>query len=240
MDTANETGTETGPEADSNKQTPRETRGARLRRRLTPGSGWLLGAGTGGGKARGILRVWQLFDRVLVHFTPMIPIPGAVDNVFKLQYLQYHGHPVTLPDGTHVGRGDSICWLHMNNSLLAHMDGQLSLLRAFRGDLQALARYVQRPEFPADVKAFYGYTLLSGAAPRLGFTVRPQRITIKTRLDRIFLQGLLAVYTPSGLNRLRRGSTYSRYPQEVWMSRAELLRRYGSPAHPELAAPVDA
>lgn len=213
--------------------TARERQAASPRRRGRRGVaiGWRLALDTRGGQARGFLRFWPIWEHITLLIHPVMPIPGATANLFRIQWRRYAGAPIDLPDGTHVVPGDRIGEIHMNNHTIARVAAQVpswQLMRLLRSDMRALARWATDPAFPADVRAFYGFTLLGSGAARLGFTLRSRRITLRTRLDRFFMMGLLALYNPSGRARLSEGTTYRTYPVEVWISRDELLRRYGA------------
>jgi MFS family permease len=204
------------------------------------GRAWRLAGGAGGGHARGFLRFWRLYERISLALLRPRPIPGAPSGIFLVRFARYHGRPITLPDGTPVRRGDRIVELHLLNATVPQVASSASafaLVREMAADLGALATWSHMPDFPGDARALYGLTLLGRAAGRLGFTVRERPRTLMARLDRLFMTGLLALYSPEGLARLRRGTTYGSFPMEVWMSRAELVRRYGAPGGDQPARP---
>jgi MFS family permease len=200
-------------------------RGRRRKRRAL--RGWRLASRTGAGRAAGFLRFWPVWERITQFFHPVRPIPHAPYNLLLMGWGRYRGRPITLPDGTTVRSGDRVLELHMNNRLLARIPGGLALVRQARGDLAALAAWTLEPGYPTDMRAIYGFSMLSRGAPRLGFMLRDRRITVRVRLERFFLLGLMALYHGHGLERLREGTTFTHYPQEIWMSIAELRRRYG-------------
>ena len=202
-------------------------------RAARPGLGWRFAAGSRAGQARGFLRVWPVWERIYGALFPTQAIPNAPHGVLHVHLGRYHGHAIILPDGSRIARGARIVYLHFDNRRLiaaARDAGPWRLTRMIAEDLGALARWAAQPGELAQAQALFGLTLMGRAAPRLGFTVRERPVTLLARMDRFFMEGLMALYNPDGLQRLRRGTTYGAYPKEVWMSRAELLRRYGSQA----------
>ncbi len=201
------------------------------RKRRRPGLGWRLAGGSQGGEARGFLRFWPVWEWVMGMFKPSTPIPNAPYGLLRTRLKQYDGRPITLPDGTQIERGTWIAELHFNNRLMtaaARTSSPWRLTHMLIEDMRALASWSAQPGDMAQAQALMGVTLIGRAAPRLGFTLRERPLTIHARLERFYMQGLMAMYNPQGADRLRQGTTYSTYPMEVWMSRGELLRRYGS------------
>lgn len=203
--------------------------------RRGPAFGWRLAFHTGAGHARGFLRFWPVWERIMFTFFPVQSIPDNADNppagVFLIRLARYHhGQPVTLPDGTHVGQGDWICEVHINNRRMAEYSERAQyarLLGDMAADLRAIAAYLAQAPEAAEVKSLWGRTLLSRGARRLGFTIRALPVTVHARFERFFMMGLMVLYHGRGMERLGRGTTRAAYPEEVWMSRGELLRRYG-------------
>lgn len=194
------------------------------------GFGWRLAFQTRSGKARGFLLVWPVWEHIYQAFTRIKPLPDAPNDLLEVRYTRYHGRPMVLPGGEQIGKGDAIIDLHFHNQTLMQTASQASswqLIHMIGEDMHALAAWVLSTDFPAEPKAVFAVTLMSRGAPRMGFTLRDRPHTLYNWLDRFFMTGLLVLYHSKGTERLLQGTTYGQYPQEVWMSRDELLRRYG-------------
>jgi hypothetical protein len=120
--------------------------------------------------------------------------------------------------------------LHCNNDTILQLVGRGgSPFAAVRHDLRCLSDWIQQDPIGQQIEALYACTILSGAASRLGFTVRPKPVTVRQRFERFFFKGLLLLYNQEGTKRIQHGSTADGYPADVWISRRELIRRYGKP-----------
>jgi MFS family permease len=206
----------------------------RTRRRIVS-LGWRLAFRSHAGQARGFLLFWPFWEWLTISLQPIKSIPHAPYGLLGVTFKRYHGRPVDLPDGVHVERGALIGELHFHNRKIveASQAGPWKLVRMFMLDMRALARWTQEPDFPAAIQAFHGVTLVGRAARRLGFITYERPKTLHNRLDRFFMMGLLVLYHHQGLERLRHGTTYGTYPQDVWMSRRALMKRYGDLIHPD-------
>jgi hypothetical protein len=160
----------------------------------------------------------------------MMAIPAAPYGAIQIRLRPYKGERVLLPDGSVVEKNATVCELHCANLLALHLfeSRAITAIRACREDLHSLACWVKQSPAARDLVALYGRgTLLTVLALRLGFTARESPNRIRRRIDRFFMIGLLLMYTDAGIHRLTQGTTLSRVPSEIWMTRDRLIDLYG-------------
>lgn len=178
------------------------------------------------GRPHGLLTGWWLWEQLACRLWPAFLAPGQTYGLVKIRVKTYRGDTVKLPDGSEIASGARIGEIHCNNEqALALAQEGINLFVAARDDLRGVARWIAGAR--GDIQALYGFTILGAAAGRIGFYRRPRRLTRRAAADRLYMNGLLAMYTPEGISRLRHGRILSAPPEEVWMSRRQLLRLYG-------------
>jgi hypothetical protein len=162
----------------------------------------------------------------------MMPITKG-SGVLVVEVRRNNGHTVTLADGSEIKAGDTILELHLNNNWfkqrhklnLTTSRMARDMLVSFAHDLGILAKELDDGVF-SNCAALHGCTHIGVAARRLGFQAEELPNSLWKRFARFYISGLAQVYGPR-----RSGASRPNGPvelQEVWLSKRELLRRYGS------------
>lgn len=168
----------------------------------------------------GTLTAWRLWEK----FTDWRDKPISVrpESLIRYTLRRHSGPDLVLSDGTLVHKGDTIAELHVANPVLYRRlsnDNQQShwgLIREAQLDIALLDSLL-----PPGVVALHGLTLVHPAARRIGFEVHPLPEGVGTRLVRLFMMGLIAIYHPRGTSRVQSITSRDR-PAEVWLSRKRL------------------
>ena len=188
----------------------------------------LMAAGSRPGRPRGLLAVLPYWERTSIWFRKREKIPGNHLGLLEYRLRRFRGPAMQFPDGSTVVPGDVIGAIHCNNAVIAALTREgVNFYAEARLELSLLAEWLNLSDPDGVIRALRGWSLISPAAARLGCYVRDGRRGIKARLDQWFMMGLLLLYTPGGMNRLKRGASLRQVPRELWLTRRQLTRRYG-------------
>jgi len=178
--------------------------------------------------------LWETYERAWARAYRLEPVGD--EGVITAGLAGHHGPAVTLRDGTVVVRGDVVAEVHYNRHFLRrlHLEGSdrrraVALVRASEGALRDLAALVATDPRYRAVRALRATSLFWEGAQYLGFEVRPMESARAQRMLGWYLRTLMARDHPQGRRRLA-GRTLE--PRLLWMSRGELLRRYGPAGAP--------
>jgi len=162
--------------------------------------------------------------------------PLEKDSIICVEVRRHKGCPIKLEDGCEVKPGDPVIKLHLNNAWIAEKrrsssgSGRRDFPRGFvsylKNGLQLLATEVGDGKYDGIV-AVYGWTAFHAHAGRLGFRVIDLPNTLRIKLARLHITALMQAHHIPWLRR-HTPSRKSVKVKAVWLSRAELLRIYGS------------
>jgi len=162
--------------------------------------------------------------------------PLERDSVICIEVRRHRGHPIKLEGGCEVRRGDPVIKLHFNDAWIAEglRSGSVSgmggfprgLFYYFKDGLQLLATEVADGKY-GGIVAVYGWTTFHAHASRLGFQVIDLPNTLRIKLARLHIGALMQSHHIPWLKK-HVTSRKSVKVKAVWLSRAELLRVYGS------------
>ncbi|MDI6814557.1 MAG: hypothetical protein QMC90_00520 [Dehalococcoidales bacterium] len=164
--------------------------------------------------------------------------PLRSDGIICVEPRRYKGHQTKLSDGSEVKPGDKIIELHLNSAWfkkrrkMSQITSGWEALQCFTKDLSHLAEQMVNGMVEPSITAIHGSSLLHVGAKRLGFQVEELPNTLWKRLTQFYLAGLMQIHHLQG----KKGFNPFSKPLElkgVWLSKAELLRKYGNPQpHP--------
>jgi hypothetical protein len=162
----------------------------------------------------------------------MMPITMG-SGIVVVEVRRNKGHTFTLTDGSEIKACDTILELHINNNWFKqrhklnptapHMSRDM--LVSFAHDLGILAKEMDNGTY-TNVVALHGCTHLGVAARRLGFQVEELPDSLWRRFAQFYISGLVQVYGPRRSEAFRSNGPLEL--KEIWFSKRELLRRYGS------------
>jgi hypothetical protein len=195
--------------------------------------GELLDAPPAAARVRGLAsRAWDLYERAWARLYRLEPV-GDV-GLLAIGPATHRGPTVTLGDETVIAAGDAVCELHFDRHHVMRLHADLpprrvifALRRDSERSVRQLAALVARDPRYATVKAFRGTTLFWEGTTYFGCEVRTLEGRWMPRFFAWYLKMLMARDHPLGWSRLQ-GRNLE--PRVVWLSRQELLRRYGPPA----------
>jgi hypothetical protein len=162
----------------------------------------------------------------------MLPITAG-SGILVVEIRRNSGHAVILADGSDIKAGDAILELHVNNSWfkqrhklnLTTARMAREMLVSVAHDLGILAKELDTGTF-TDVVALHGCTHLGVIAERLGFQVDRLPNSLWKKFAQFYVSGLVEVYGPRRAQAFRTNGPLEL--KDVWFSKRELLRRYGS------------
>lgn len=166
----------------------------------------------------------RIFDRHFDRQHGVVALTQRPRGLFRISRRDYDGPPLTLPDGARFVSGAPAAELHIYSKRLVAL-AELSALTGLRGVQSSLYDVAQaleeRPEF-REVQLVYALTIFGGVLGAMGFQTEPLRDPRQARVMAVFFNLLRVLYGAKNTD------SQVLLPAVIWMSREQLLERYGA------------
>lgn len=157
-------------------------------------------------------------------------------SIICVEVRRHKGCPTRLKDGCEIKPGDPVIKLHFNNAWIneKRKSSAGSERRVFprgfgyyfKDGLHLLAAEIADGKYDSIV-ATYGWTGFHAQATRFGFQVIDLRDSLRIKLARLHITALMEAHRIPWFRKHAR-CRKSVKVKAIWLSRAELLRIYGS------------
>lgn len=142
---------------------------------------------------------------------------------------KYRGPTIQFVDDTLLEVGDDVGTLHFNNLRFTQLEAEsatgaaLGFVRLMIQSLRALADKAHNDPRFSDLAVYHAVSWLPGYGDKIGFVTAPYPSGMKKRLMAAHFRLLIWAFAPIEQSRKARPD-----PHFYWLTRKELLRRYGS------------
>ena len=183
--------------------------------------------------AAGLPRHWFLLEQFFARLYGVQPLGPEPDHLFAFNLRPHGESELRLRCGTRVGPGDTVMELHFRREGLAPLAAAadpasmgMGLLLLADREVPRLAAALENDPRLAGVTSLHALTLFHRGIRRYGFEVMPLEPRLHEWWFTWWQLRLLVRDHPHGRGSLP-GGLNERVVRRVWISRQELLRRYG-------------
>lgn len=155
-----------------------------------------------------------------------------VGDILYVGRSVYRGPAREFADGTRLASGDFVGSLHFNNARFPQIDADnsrraaLRFLRLMLDSMHNLADRARQDPIFADLTVYHAVSWLPPHGQRVGFTTEPFPDGPRKRLMAAYFRLLVWAYAPAEETR----ASARPDPTVYWLTRKELLRRFGDVA----------
>ncbi|GEM_PF-732225 len=178
-------------------------------------------------------RLGMAIDRRYLKKVGASTVPGSPTGLLLVCYHPYRGKQRVSLDETTIAPGDMVGELHLSNVRITEIAAEPSgrslewrLMEMLKEEFRRLAQACENGSITEDIKGFYGVNVLVAGARRMGFTLIP----IPKGWNRWWLgfwESVLRWIYYSFKTGKKAKVQKIMDPYEVWISRVQLMERYG-------------